>query len=58
MEKLLKKIAELLMNMKNYKKMTKKIIFAITFSFLFSNFSFAQKIDIVEYVIEIIEAFN
>ena len=46
------------MNMKNYKKMTKKIIFAITFSFLFSNFSFAQKIDIGEYVIEIIEAFN
>ncbi len=46
------------MNMKNYKKLTKSIFIAITFSFLFSNSLFAQKIDIGEYEMEIIEAFN
>lgn len=46
------------MNMKDCKKLTRSIFFVIIFSFLFSHSSFAQKIDIGEYEMEIIEAFN
>lgn len=58
MEKHLRKITEPLTNMKKLNKTTKNMFLFLIVTTLFLNFGNAQKIDLGEYEMEIIEAFN